>query len=329
MATKRQLKSGKWNIQVRVAGHKPVSSTFETETEADVWANTITRQLKGDDGPVPTWREMGLLYCDLVLTGKASRHIKIGRVNLIGRHPSMDKPYNAITVSDINAFKASRSKKAGPATVRDDLVFVRRVFRWIDREARSKGLEPVTNPAEWVSIPAPPPPRSKVVSDEELNLLMDALPEVMRPIVSLAFETAMRRSEIVKLRVKDIHLAERFLDVVDGKEGDRSVPLSMRACQLLGDALKGLHHPNARLFPFAPRSVTQAVRRARRKVGLSEDVRLHQLRHTRCTLVARKGFNQAQIMMVTGHKDVRSVQRYTHLNIRDIIPLFDQDSQDT
>ena len=48
----------------------------------------------------------------------------------------------------------------------------------------------------------------------------------------------MRRSEITKLRVKDIYLSERILDVVDGKEGDRSVPLSKRACQLLGESLK-------------------------------------------------------------------------------------------
>lgn len=58
-------------------------------------------------------------------------------------------------------------------------------------------------------------------------------------------------------------------------------------------------------------------------MGLDEDVRLHQLRHTRITMVARKGFNQAQIMMVSGHRDVRSVQRYTHLNIGDVIGLLD------
>ena len=50
---------------------------------------------------------------------------------------------------------------------------------------------------------------------------------------------------------------------------------------------------------------------------------MHQLRHTRITEVARKGFNQAQIMMVSGHKDSRSVQRYTHLNVRDVIDKLD------
>ena len=70
-------------------------------------------------------------------------------------------------------------------------------------------------------------------------------------------------------------------------------------------------------------SVTQAVRRARGIVGLDDDVRFRQLRHSRITEVARKGLNQAQIMMVSGHRDIRSVQRYTHLNVRDVIDLID------
>ena len=324
MATKRQLKSGKWNVQVRVKGHRPLSSTFATENEADIWAAKTEDYLKADKTSFPSWREMGLLYCSLVLAGKPSRHLKIGRVNLIGRFPSMDKPYNEISVSDVDAFKQGRlAEGKSPTTVHDDLVFIRRVYRWIDSEARSKGHDPVVNPAEWVAIPKPNPPRSKVITPKELEILLDALSPRMRPIVELAYETAMRRSEICRLHLKDIHLPERILDVVDCKEGNRTVPLTKRACQLLGDALKGLKHPSARLFPFAPHSVTQAVRRARKRVGLDDDVRLHQLRHTRCTIVAKRGFNPAQIMVVTGHKDVRSVQRYTHLNARDILKILE------
>lgn len=69
--------------------------------------------------------------------------------------------------------------------------------------------------------------------------------------------------------------------------------------------------------------MTQAIRRARERLKLSSDIRLHQLRHTRISLVARKGFNNAQIMAVSGHKDVRSVQRYTHLNAADMVDLLD------
>ncbi|MEP1574731.1 tyrosine-type recombinase/integrase [Roseibium album] len=320
--SKRQLKSGKWNVQVRVKGHPSVSNTFASELEADQWAQRIAGHLKGASVPCPTWAEMGLLYCNTVLNGKPSRHLKVGRVTLIGRHLKMDKPYDQITVADINDFKLSRLDKVSTSTVRDDLVFIRRVYRWLDREARSRGCGPVANPAEFVTIPKARPPRSRLIHVDELNALIGAITPVMRPIVELAFETAMRRSEIVKLRSRDIRLSERILDVIDGKEGDRSVPLSKRACQILADAIENTGCNEARLFPFAAHSVTQAFRRARQKVGLDDDVRFHQLRHTRSTIVARKGFNQAQIMAVTGHKDVRSVQRYTHLNAKDVVDLL-------
>lgn len=74
---------------------------------------------------------------------------------------------------------------------------------------------------------------------------------------------------------------------------------------------------------MASYSVTQAVRRAREVVGLDDDVRFHQLRHSRITEVARMGLNQLQIMMVSGHRDIRGVQRYAHLNVRDVVNLID------
>jgi integrase len=43
----------------------------------------------------------------------------------------------------------------------------------------------------------------------------------------------MRRSEIVKLMPKHLHLDERVLSVIAGKTGDRAVPLTKRAVELL------------------------------------------------------------------------------------------------
>lgn len=53
----------------------------------------------------------------------------------------------------------------------------------------------------------------------------------------------MRRGEIVKLKPKHIHLEERILSVVDGKTGDRSVPLTTRAVELLRESLEHCHAP--------------------------------------------------------------------------------------
>ncbi|TRV14755.1 MAG: site-specific integrase [Microcystis wesenbergii Mw_MB_S_20031200_S109] len=182
---------------------------------------------------------------------------------------------------------------------------------------------PLNIPTRNIALPASTKPRSRVVEREELDRLITALSPVMADIVEIAFETAMRRSEIIRLTPRALHLQERCLSVIDGKTGDRIVPLSQKAVNRLQDVAKRCLTPDSRMFPVSAHSVSTAVRRARKRVGLDDGVRLHQLRHTRISMVARMGFNQAQIMMVSGHKDSRSVQRYTHLNVKDVIRLLD------
>lgn len=179
------------------------------------------------------------------------------------------------------------------------------------------------NPCDYLTLPRPSRPRDKVITRGELKLLLENMTPEMAVVVELAFETAMRRSEILRLTSADVNLEERFLRVVDGKEGSRDVPLTRRAVCILRDSVATQEGLDSKLYPYAGYSVSQAVRRAREVLGMGSDIRFHQLRHSRITEVARMGLNQAQIMVVSGHRDIRSVQRYTHLNVKDVIDLLD------
>lgn len=231
----------------------------------------------------------------------------------------MDK----ITLQDVNAYKQARLGEVSTTTCRDELLMIRRVFRWYIRELLADSGETLQNPCEHLTLPSANKPRDKVISREELELLLKNMSPSMAVITELAFETAMRRSELLILYPRDLHLSERYLCVVDGKEGSRDVSLTRRAASLLEVRLTACGDRCAKLFPMAAYSVSQALRRAREALGMSKDIRFHQLRHSRITAVARMGLNQAQIMVVSGHKDIRSVQRYTHLNVRDVISLLE------
>ncbi|MGI9356659.1 MAG: tyrosine-type recombinase/integrase [Rhizobiaceae bacterium] len=327
MATIRKIPSGNWNAQIRFAGKRSRSKSFPSEHEARKWADDTERSLRErkriQPPTTPTWKEMGLIYCERMLMGKPSQAETIRRVERIGNHKLFQKPFTSISTQDVNAFKQDRLRSICTTTCHHELATIKRVFRWADREAQADGKKPIPNPCDLVTLPKPKRPRDKVIERHELELLLTALTPIIAKVVEFAYETAMRRSEIVKLRLKHFHPEQRLVSVVNGKEGDRSVPLSTRAVEILKDASKTCYSQESRIFEVAADSLTQALRRARRKFGLSEDIRFHQLRHTRCTLVARKGFNQAQMMVVTGHKDIRSVQRYTHLNASDVVKLLD------
>lgn len=317
----RQLPSGKWNVQVRVTGHKPRSASFPTKQEAQAWSvqqlNEIT-ELR----PFQTFYELGERFCRKGLQGKKTQHEAFGQLNRICREfeqLGLPTDFDKITKQHINAYKMHRLGYVANATCRKDLSLVSRIYKWANREY----LMELTSPVDGVSIPPIGKPRTRIISREELVTLMAALSPEMATIVELAYETAMRRTEIVRLTLQDLHLEERYLNVVDGKTGDRPVPLTRRAVELLRESSRACLTPESRLFSITPHSVSTAVRRARERAGLGDDIILHQLRHTRITEVAKKGFNQAQIMMVSGHRDVRSVQRYTHLSVHDVIGLLD------
>lgn len=325
MASIRELPSGRINVQIRRSGAKPVSKSFDNRDLAEKWLRELENQKlpklnSSETYPLLTFMDLGKRYCDRVLKGRPSRSFTLRRIEIMSQHLPDDA--RAMTKFDVNRYRLMRLDQVSNVTCRDELQLIHRLYLWAHRELLLD-REQHHSPCLGVNMPPASKPRSRVITKPELDLLLSALSPMMKVIVELAYETAMRRSEIIKLTPKHLHLDSRIASVIDGKTGDRSVPLTKRALELLRASLSRCSGDDAKMFPVAPHSVSTAVRRARNKVGLDDDVRLHQLRHTRITEVAKKGLNQAQIMMVSGHRDVRSVQRYTHLSVQDVLSLID------
>lgn len=324
MASVRERSNGKYCVQIRLTGHKPISKTFSDYQSATEWGRRkeeeLARMKSPPEAPTHTVLTLGRRYCDTQLKGRPSRHHMLGRIERIAKH--FPQPFLKIKRTDVNAYKEKRLREVSGPTVREEIQTINKLFRWAEREMIfGEGAAP--SPASNIALPAASKPRSRVVERTELDTLLRVLNPLMAEIVELAYETAMRRAEITKLIPRHLSLEERILVVEGGKTGDRIVPLTSRAVELLRGARERCRTPEARLYPVAPHSISTAIRRARRRTGLPEHVRMHQMRHTRITEVAKRGFNQAQIMMVSGHRDTRSVQRYTHLNVKDVIDLIE------
>ncbi|WP_198014566.1 tyrosine-type recombinase/integrase [Salipiger mucosus] len=324
MASVRERSNGKYCVQIRLAGHKPISKTFSDYETANEWARIKEQELSSATSTPEvrphTLLTLGQHYCNTQLKGKPSRHHMLGRIERIAQH--FPQSFLQIKRTDVNAYKVKRLQEASGPTVREEIQTINKLFRWAEREMIF-GEAPVHSPASNIALPSASKPRSRVVERSELDTLLMALNPLMAEIVELAYETAMRRAEITKLIPRHLSLGQRVLVVEDGKTGDRIVPLTSRAIDLLRSACERCRTPETRLYPVAPHSISTAIRRARERTGLPDHVRMHQMRHTRITEVARRGFNQAQIMMVSGHRDTRSVHRYTHLSVKDVVDLLE------
>ena len=147
---------------------------------------------------------------------------------------------------------------------------------------------------------------------------------LLRPLLVLAIETAMRRGELLDLRRAQVNLALRVVHLNQTKNGDsREVPLSRRAVLVLEE----LHarHQSERVFPLTGNSVRSAFDRLLTRAGIS-DLRFHDLRHEAISRLFEKGLNPIEVATISGHRELRMLRRYTHLRAANLLARLDQSS---
>ena len=182
----------------------------------------------------------------------------------------------------------------------------------INHARREWGIN-VPNPVQMVRKPQSPQARSRVLTDQEVSKLLQALEPTGRrsrwskPIVQIALATAMRRGELLSLRWENIDLIGRTAFLPDTKNGEsRTVPLSTTAVQVLAGLPR---HISGVVFPLKAFTLDAAFKRGLRRAGL-EGVRFHDLRRTAITRIAEKLPNVIELAAVSGHKSLMVLKRY-------------------
>ena len=71
------------------------------------------------------------------------------------------------------------------------------------------------------------------------------------------------------------------------------------------------------VFPLTPGAMRLAWDRACGRAGLI-NLRFHDLRHEATSRLFEKGLNVLEVATITGHKNLKHLQRYTHLRAEDL-----------
>jgi integrase len=145
----------------------------------------------------------------------------------------------------------------------------------------------------------------------------------LAPIVRFAILTAMRQDEIVGLKWKDIDL-DKGTAVVRGARGTvtknneiREVPLLPAAIQLLKDLKPEESERIGHVFAIEQNPLKMAFRRATKKAKI-DDLTFHDLRHIATSRLAKIYKNPLDLKRVTGHKDLKSLDRYYHTTAEEL-----------
>lgn len=236
-----------------------------------------------------------------------------------------DKAMDRITPSEIQEIVdglRQTTKPNGelyaPATVKQVLVLVKRVYNWAIERDLYKG----TNPCRSISIPRFDNTISNPLTLEQLRTLNSVLNDWKNErvvlVVRFALFSGKRLGEILDLTWDDIDFERQFITYRGVNTKNRTsqvLPYNNGCEQILTRAMelkisKYVFPSNTGAYYY--NCFKDSWKRIRKKAGIA--VRFHDLRHTYASYLASSG--KVDIYTLTnllGHKTISMTQRYAHL----------------
>lgn len=325
MAAPKQYRGTTWRAIVRRAGHRTVTSTFDTKREAEIWqANEEAKigLVKGGANRVKKNKALTISLFERYLEEEipkkrgynaSSIHLRIMRDCLF-----MQVPMDQLTPEMIRDWRDARVKEVLPASVNRELNSISGVFTHAIKEW-SAPL--VINPCSKVSwFKNADKPRKKRWPDDSIKKLLKTLqwkesnvPVVGRDYVGWAFmlaiETAMREGELCSMTVENFHPEEQYVFLPITKNStERIVPLSPLALKYVKHLCQG-KQPEDKIIPLIAGTLCQYFKEATVAAGI-EGLTFHDTRHEAATRLSKKLVNVLELAAVTGHRSLKSLQRY-------------------
>lgn len=216
-----------------------------------------------------------------------------------------------VTSLDIEKFKSQRAKEVSPATVNRALAVLKSMF---NRALTWSKIS--SNPCKAVKKLQENNRRLRFLEREEISRLLDCCPEHLKPIVIVALNTGMRKSEILGLKWRDIDIKRGIIYLQNTKNGEkREVPMNELVQKTIIRVLKRPESQyvfcNADGRPYG--DIKKSFFTAMRKAGII-DFHFHDLRHTFASQLVMSGIDLNTVRELLGHKTMEMTLRYSHLS---------------
>ena len=168
------------------------------------------------------------------------------------------------------------------------------------------------------------PGRDRVLSDDEISRLLTACRLSKSPylycFVLASLTTGARQGEILGLEWRHVDFENKLAYLKETKNGrPRSIsladPVIVELMQLYQKRNLAKPLVFASKTAFGKVDLKKAWQEALKRAKI-EDCRVHDIRHTFCTLAARQGASNLELATAMGHRTLGMLQRYTHLDVQ-------------
>jgi integrase len=234
-------------------------------------------------------------------------------------------PLSKISNFDIERYKKFR-KDAGvkPSTINRELAVLSHLFnkaiewQWLDKKpATIKRFKEEQTRITYLTV-------------DQIDHLIKAAKEDYHPqiylFIVIGLETAMRKMEILSIKITDINFQHNVINIPKAKAGARQQPMTNNLAEILKHYVQNnLDSNETWLFPANnsktghTMNIEKAFRRVVKAAGLdAREVVRHTLRHTAITHLVQADIDLPTVKRISGHKTLQMVERYSHQNGRHI-----------
>ena len=244
----------------------------------------------------------------------------------------------SVTYPDLKAFLAwYGTNNKNTRTQSRVLSGIRAFFRFLLIEGEIE-----ENPASLLESPKIGLKHPEVLSISEIDRMIAEIdlskPEGHRnkAIIETLYGCGLRVSELVNLRLTDIHYVEEFVVVTGKGNKQRLVPISGKALKEIDNykqdrnRLPAIRDQNVLFLNRRGSHLTRAmiftiIKDLAAKTGIRKNISPHTFRHSFATHMIEAGADLRAVQEMLGHESILTTEIYTHIDrsfLRDTLIMF-------
>jgi len=190
------------------------------------------------------------------------------------------------------------------------------------------------NPSELIDLPRIDRKLPDVLHNLEIDMIIDAIdlskPEGFRnkTIIETLYGCGLRVSELVDLKISNLHFKEEYIIVYGKGNKERLIPINNRAISLIKEYLSKYRNLvsikkgnedyvflNRRGQKLTRVMVFTIIKFLAKKAGIKKNISPHTFRHSFASELVKRGADLRAVQDLLGHESILTTEIYTHLDI--------------
>jgi integrase/recombinase XerC len=225
-------------------------------------------------------------------------------------------------------------ERVSPSSVNRKLSSLKSFFKYLVKQG-----ELASNPTRLITGPKTGHPLPCFIREKEMGNLLDNGSfsddfegERDRLIMEMLYDTGIRRSELVNIKIMDVDFESQLLKVTGKRNKQRLIPFAERLKDMMIMYLEKrneiISEGNHWFFvrkngkPVTPPNIYNIVRKSLSEIPMLAKRSPHVLRHSFATDMLNNGAELNAVKELLGHSSLASTSVYTHITFEELKKMY-------